>query len=152
MVAKNGIYALYNDTEYLCEFKNNGITLYSWDLNDLANGFVANGLYGCIKKISKSEIIKVYSYHTSASYNSIMCSIIGPSLTTGKYFLETEDWISITSNASGNKILLDKVEKNGFKRGREIGHGMFTYVKYVSPGDPNLQIFEERTEIDVNSL
>ncbi len=151
MVAKNGIYALYNGIEYLCDVKNNKVTLYLWNLNDLNNGFVANGSYGCFKKIRKSEILKIYSYHTSACYNGIMCSIIGPDHITGKYFLETNDWINITRNAKDTE-LLHKVEEYGFECGREIGHGMFTYVKNVSPEDSNLKIFEERTEIDVNSL
>ena len=133
------------------EIEKKKATLYSWDLTDLNNGFMANGPYGCIKKIRKSEILKIYSYHTTACYNGIMCSIIGPNLITGKYFIETDDWINITKNAM-DKELLHKVEEYGFERGREIGHGMFTYVKNVFLYDPDLKIFEERKEIDINML
>ena len=113
-----------------------------YTIQDGINGFT------CMKVVHGNDVLDVCQYDAYAFYNGIKCRIKGPHKTKNVYFLETYEWFNLSKDTD----LLRKVKEYGFERCDDIGHGIFTFGKYVSPEDPDLQIFEERTEIDVNSL
>ena len=96
--------------------------------------------------INKKCVTKAYEYYAYAVYKGIKCYIVGSIPDKNAFFLETYDEIYV------DDPLYPIFTELGFSMGRDIGYGKYTYCKYVSPDDPDLQIFEERTEIDVNSL
>ena len=172
--ARNGIYANYLGREYhvarvyktneeideMKQYKKiyasmhivpNSIELVSLDRKDLLRGFVTysdnSEGFLCIKVVKIEEIKGVFKYNSYADYCGIKCSASGPD-DNGYFFIETNDDVSVAVES----VVLTKLQRCGFKRGYMMGHGMFIFEKYVSPDDSNLQIFEERTEIDVNSL
>ncbi len=126
------------------------VELKSCDKNDLHNGFVPcydeNDCFIGFRVVHKSDITKAYKYDTYALYHDIRCRVTGSIPKKDSYFLETYDEIY------ADDPLYPIFTELGFSMGRDIGYGKYTYCKYVSPDDPELQIFEERTEIDVNSL
>lgn len=150
---KGGTWCVYNNKEYNFRIlDDNSIRLRSEDRSDLQIGFRVhqddvNG-FVCIMDINKECVTKAYKYDTYAVYKGIKCKIVGPFPDKNAYLLETYEWF-YPSNDTG---LLRKVMEYGFERWDDIGHGIFTFGRYVDPDDPDLHIFEERTEIDVNSL
>lgn len=154
------VYKSYDDVEKMKKYKNKysdmciipkSVELVSHDRGDLLHGFTiyrdnAEG-FSCIKIVQSDNIKNVYIYNSYAVYKNNTCKVSGPS-DDGNFFLETKDWLNITMDTD----LLQKDKEYGFEPYDCIGHGFFTFGKYVSPDDPELQIFEERTEIDVNSL
>ena len=126
------------------------IELWSSDRIDLEKSFhtIQDGVNGftCMKVVHKNEIMGAYRYETHAVYKGIKCYIVGPIPDKNAYFLETYDEIYV------DDPLYPIFTELGFSMGRDIGYGKYTYCIYVSPDDPDLQVFEERTEIDVDSL
>ena len=175
MSARHGHYVVYHNEEYPVwrVFRNvgeiekakksrnifykdkhilpNTIYIASCDRQDLNRGFnvFQDDKYGfvCLKNIKITEISRAYEYSSYAVYDGIRCEICEPSK-NGKYFIQTYDDVCII----GESELLNKLKRFGFEQGYDMGHGMFLFEKYVLPNDPNLQIFEERTEIDINTL
>ena len=128
------------------------IELWSSDRIDLEKSFytIQDGVNGftCMKVVHKNEIMGAYRYEVHAVYKGIKCKIVGPIPDKNAYSLETYDWFNLSKDTD----LLRKVKEYGFERWDDIGHGIFTFGRYVDPDDPDLQIFEERTEVDVNTL
>ncbi len=127
------------------------IELWSTDKKDLERSFyvIQNDVYGfiCMKVVHRSEVKAAYRYNTYAYYSGIKCDIRNHK-NMGFFFLETYNAIKIDENSG----MLIEFKNRGFTLGREIDPGHFSFIMEVKQNDPNLQIFEERKEIDVNSL
>ena len=158
---KNGKYAIYKGNEYpiyngVIENKN-AIILISHNKNDIQVGFALSysekymrehNFFTCEKEVSKSEITKAYKIETTAIYK------------TQKYYVDRastqgEDMVRIyTSPISTVKEteLYNEYKKNGFSDGMKFEYGDVLLYKYVSVNDPDLQIVEKKTEIDINKL
>ena len=48
--------------------------------------------------------------------------------------------------------IYNEYKKNGFSDGRMFEYGNVTLYKYISANDPNLEIVEKRTELDISKL
>ena len=158
---KNGKYAIYKGNEYpiyngVIENKN-AIILISHNKNDIQVGFALScsekymrehNFFTCEKEVSKSEITEAYKIETTAIYK------------TQKYYVDRastqgEDMVRIyTSPISTVKEteLYNEYKKNGFSDGMKFEYGDVLLYKYVSVNDPDLQIVEKRTKLDISKL
>ncbi len=103
------------------------------------------GFY-CYKDIPKSEITEAYEIRTHAVYKGIGATIIGSS---------KENHIGLRTCClyGENKAdFLRKVNKAEFEYCEREQGDYDIYGKDVSLDDPDLQLIEKRTEIDINKL
>ena len=107
-----------------------------------------HNFFTCEKEVSKSEITEAYKIETTAIYK------------TQKYYVDRastqgEDMVRIyTSPISTVKEteLYNEYKKNGFSDGMKFEYGDVLLYKYVSINDPDLQLIEKRTELDISKL
>lgn len=130
------------------------IELTSSDREDLENGFVPYydrpDEFSCIKVVHKSEITKAYRYDPYVIYRDIKCLIRSFDRSKNRYYLET--YFTINPDKLSNIVMIAKLAAAGFDVGLYEKYWGWYYEKYVSPDDPDLQIIEQRKEIDVNIL
>ena len=158
---KDGEYAIYKGNEYTIyngELDNkNVILLLSHDRADLKKGFKSSyseeymqryDFFTCEKEVPKSEITEAYEIRTHAKYKGVSASIMG-SLKPGCIRLATtclywlgEDKDEFLKNATNAGFEYTDTEQGGYK----------IYEKEVSLDDPDLELIEERTEIDISKL
>ena len=158
---KDGEYAIYKGNEYTIyngELDNkNVILLLSHDRTDLKKGFKSSyseeymqryDFFTCEKEVPKSEITEAYEIRTHAKYKGVSASIMG-SLKPGCIRLATtclywlgEDKDEFLKNATNAGFEYTDTEQGGYK----------IYEKEVSLDDPDLELIEERTEIDISKL
>ena len=132
------------------------IYIISENRYDLRNGFMPinveyNKKYGyfqCQKEVPKSEITEAYEIRTHAKYKGVSASIMG-SLKPGCIRLATtclywlgEDKDEFLKNATNAGFEYTDTEQGGYE----------IYEKEVSLDDPDLELIEERTEIDISKL
>lgn len=154
---RNGTYAVYNGKEYKKSTKKSLtgiIRLISWDKNDLKNGFLCYesqsfmSKYGfsCEKEVPKSEITEAYNIRTYAVYKGVNASIVG---------WEKDNKVELYTNClygEDEKEFLKKMEYAGFEFSHGEQGGYRVYAKIVSLDDPDLQLLEHRTELDISKL
>lgn len=158
---RRGKYGMYNGKLYRIllksiSLKSDIIEICSTDMQDLKNGFTNDDpefitqKYGftCTKKIPKSEITQAYEIRTHAKYKGVSASIMG-SLKPGCIRLATtclywlgEDRDEFLKNATNAGFEYTDTEQGGYK----------IYEKEVSLDDPDLELIEKRTEIDISKL
>ena len=135
----------------------NVILLLSHDRTDLKKGFKSSyseeymqryDFFTCEKEVPKSEITEAYEIRTHAKYKGVSASIMG-SLKPGCIRLATtclywlgEDKDEFLKNATNAGFEYTDTEQGGYK----------IYEKEVSLDDPDLELIEERTEIDISKL
>ncbi len=154
---KRGIYCIYNSIEYSFDkVIGDKVLITSYDRNDLNNGFVCNlnenfikkyGFY-CQKEVLKSEITEAYEITPYANYKGFTFDVYGPN-ENRKLRLVTQQWLSNYSESECK--IRDSLVEIGFYV-REVDKCGCTYEKYVSIDDPDVEVFEERTEIDISKL
>ena len=127
------------------------IELWSNDIIDLEREFyvIQNDIYGfvCIKVVHRGKIKNAYRYNTYAYYCGIKCDL-SDSKVNGILFLET--YLTLRIDENSDEII--ELKNRGFKLGREVDPGHFSFITEVKKNDPNLKIIEEHIEIDVNTL
>ena len=156
---KSGTYFIYHGKEYMDSTKSVPKwykILLSGNKDDLNDGFYCTESenfmkkfgFVCEKKVPKSEITEAYKIETTAIYK------------TQKYYIDSistqgEDMVRIyTSPISTVKEteLYNEYKKNGFSDGMKFEYGDVLLYKYVSVNDPDLQIVEKRTKLDISKL
>ena len=152
---RNDNYGLYNDKLYRISIvHNDSVRLCSNYPSDVNNGFICNDSeyvikkYGfvCIKEVSKSEITEAYEIRTHAVYKGVGATIIGSS---------KENHIGLRTcclDGENKADFLRKVNNAEFEYCEREQGGYDIYGKDVSLDDPDLQLIEKRTEIDINKL
>ena len=154
---KQGIYCIHNSIEYSYDKTiGNKVLLTSYDRNDLNNGFVCKlkddfikkyGFY-CQKEVPKSEITEAYKIETTAIYKN-QNYYVDSALTQG------EDMVRIYTppiSTVKETELYNEYKSNGFSDGMKFEYGDVLLYKYISVYDPDLQIVEKRTELDISKL
>lgn len=152
---KNSEYGLYQGKLYrIGKTNETSVDLCSRNPDDLNNGFKCNHTedfikkYGfvCIKEVSRSEISEAYKIITYAVYKGVNASIVGwkkdnkvELYTTCLYGEDEEEF-------------LKKMEYAGFNFSHCEQGGDRIYAIIVPLDDPDLQLIEKRTEIDINKL
>ena len=154
---KNSEYGLYQGNLYrIGKTCVASVDLCSINPDDLNNGFICNHTedfikkYGfvCIKEVPKSEITEAYKIETTAIYK------------TQKYYVDRastqgEDMVRIYTppiSTVKETELYNEYKKNGFSDGMKFEYGDVLLYKYVSVNDPDLQIVEKRTKLDISKL
>lgn len=158
---KDGEYAIYKGNEYTIyngELDNkNVILLLSHDRTDLKRGFKSSyseeymqryDFFTCEKEVPKSEITEAYEIRTHAVYKGVSASImrsLKPNciLLVAPYLY----WLD-----GDRDEYLKKVTNAGFEYTTTEQGGYEIYEKEVSLDDPDLELIEERTEIDISKL
>lgn len=163
---KNGEYVIYMGKEYKKSTKimqGSFVKIISWEKSDLKNGFICAESesfmkkfgFSCEKQVSKSEITKAYKIETIAKYKeSIYCidTYIGNDL-SGEYNKDEMVRIYTLPISTINEVeKYNYYKQNGFTVGMSFEYGNVMLYKYVSINDPDLEIVENRTEIDVSEL
>lgn len=155
MEIKNGYYVVYHGSEYSLlhghmENRQN-VLILSHDRNDICNGFKLSyseeymqqhNFFTCEKEVPGSEITQAYEIRTYANYRGL------------RLFAEQEPnnvfQLVITQVVNHNDYKMqDILTENGFTI-CEIDKTYFAYEKYVPIDDPELELFEERTELDIS--
>lgn len=127
------------------------IRLISWDKNDLKNGFLCYesqsfmSKYGfsCEKEVPKSEITEAYEIRTYALYRNIEFNIYG----------SKDNQIRIVRYCSSGRDdeLAKKLQTWQFSV-FDADKFHVSYDSYISVDDPELEIVEKRTELDISKL
>lgn len=163
---KNGTFVIYNGKEYQTGFwakTPNMIRLASWNPKDLDNGFYCvksqeyMKMYGfrCQKEVPKSEITAAYKIETFAKYRGktyFVDRYIDSNLSSA---VNREEMVRIYAPPTSK---LNEVEKynyykqNGFMESPLPDYSDVFLYKYVSINDPELEIVETRTELNINEL
>ena len=152
---RKGKYCLYNGVLYKILSKSsneqaNVIRLCSTDKTDLKNGFVCNDTediikrYGfvCTKNIFKSKITNAYEIRTYAIYRGFEMDVLG----IYDNSIRLVDGGNPPSDEKVNRLLLWGFSEYYRER------SWIEYDKYVSVNDPDLQLIEKRTELDISKL
>lgn len=156
---KNGEYVIYHNTEYIYRycFENkpkNMVRLVSYDRQSLNDGFYTNRTeeymqehgFRCFKDVPKSEITKAYNIRTYAVYKGVNASIVG---------WEKDNKVELYTNClygEDEEEFLKQMEYAGFEFSHGEQGGYRVYAKIVSLDDPDLQLLEHRTELDIDKL
>ncbi|MBP0963943.1 MAG: hypothetical protein J5999_01465 [Oscillospiraceae bacterium] len=163
---KKGEYVIYMGKEYKKSTKlmqGSFVRIISWEKSDLKNGFICyeseNFMkkfgFSCEKEVPKSEITKAYKIETTAKYKgSTYCidTYIGNDLSV-KYNRDEMVRIYTLPISTLNEVeKYNYYKQNGFADGMSFEYGNVMLYKYVSINDPDLEIVENRTEIDVSVL
>lgn len=156
---RQGMYGLYNGVLYRVLSKSSNdpidvIKICSNNKTDLKNGFICNDSedvikkYGfvCIKEVPRSEITEAYNIRTYAVYKGVNASIVGW-LKDNKVELYTT-----CLYGEDEEEFLKKMEYAGFEFSHGEQGGYRVYAKIVSLDDPDLQLLEHRTELDIDKL
>ena len=158
---RRGKYGLYNNKLYRIlsksiSSKSDTIELCSTDEQDLKNGFTNNDSefitkkYGftCTKEVPKYEITEAYEITTYANYKGLKLYIHGKKSDNMLTLLHTQ---MISSHSERDREIRDTLIEMGFYVFNVDKFGL-TYAKDVPIDDPELEIFEERKEIDISKL
>ena len=154
---KSGTYFVYHGKEYMDSTKSapKGYKiLLSGNKDDLNDGFYCTESenfmkkfgFVCEKKVPKSEITEAYNIRTYAVYKGVSASIIG---------CPKENHIGLRTcclDGENKADFLRKVNNAEFEYCEREQGGYDIYGKDVSLDDPDLQLIEKRTEIDINKL
>lgn len=152
---KNSEYGLYQGKLYrIGKTNETSVDLCSRNPDDLNNGFKCNHTedfikkYGFvrIKEVPKSEITEAYNIRTYAVYKGVSASIVGGS---------KENQIGLITTClygEDKEMFLKKMKSTGFEFSHYEQGGYCMYRKDVSLDDPDLQLIEERTELDISKL
>lgn len=154
---KSGTYFIYHGKEYMDSTKSvpKGYKiLLSGNKDDLDDGFYCTESenfmkkfgFVCEKKVFISEITKAYNIRTYAVYKGVNASIVG---------WEKDNKVELYTNClygEDEKEFLKKMEYAGFEFSHGEQGGYRVYAKIVSLDDPDLQLLEHRTELDISKL
>ncbi len=120
---------------------------YGFVCNDSEHSIRKYGFY-CCKKVPKSEINEAYKIHTYAVYKGLELYIIGSK--GDMLTLSTHSLIGYVVSVEQLRYK-EALIKLGFHEGQGDKFGMYWDIE-VSPDDPDLQIIEKRTELDISKL
>lgn len=154
---KSGTYFVYHGKEYMDSTKSvpKGYKiLLSGNKDDLNDGFYCTESenfmkkfgFVCEKKVPKSEITEAYEIRTYAVYKGVNASIVG---------WKKDNKVELQTNClygEDEKEFLKKMEYAGFEFSHGEQGGYRVYAKIVSLDDPDLQLLEHRTELDIDKL
>ena len=156
---KNGEYVIYHNTEYIYRYcfenkQKNMVRLVSYDRQSLNDGFYTNKTeeymqehgFRCFKDVPRSEITEAYNIRTYAVYKGVNASIVG---------WKKDNKVELYTNClygEDEKEFLKKMEYEGFEFSHGEQGGYRVYAKIVSLDDPDLQLLEHRTELDIDKL
>ena len=136
------------------------VKLTSYEKKDLENGFYCTksleyleqfGFY-CQKDVPKSEITEAYKIEFTAKYKGKTYNYVTGY--AGDDYEDKENIVTIHTVVS-TYSQPDKYEyckANGFIEGSPEGYSLIRMHKYVNLNDPELEIIETRTEIDIDKL
>lgn len=102
--------------------------------------------FRCFKDVPRSEITEAYNIRTYAVYKGVTASIIGW-LKDNKVELQTN-----CLYGEDEEEFLKQMEYAGFEFSHGEQGGYRVYAKIVSLDDPDLQLLEHRTELDIDKL
>lgn len=156
---RRGTYVIYKGQEYrtgLWEKIPGIVRLSSLNEKDLDKGFYCvksqeyMKLHGfrCQKEVPKSEITEVYKITPYANYKGFKLYIHGKKSDNMFTLLHTQ---IISSHSERDREIRDTLIEMGFYVFNVDKFGL-TYAKDVPIDDPELETFEERTEIDISEL
>lgn len=158
---KRGRYAIHNGNEYQIYNgvldNENVILLLSHNREDLQNGFILSyseeymhrrQFFTCEKEVYKSEITEAYEITPYANYKGFKLYIHGKKSDNMLTLLHTQ---MISSHSERDREIRDTLIEMGFYVFNVDKFGL-TYAKDVPIDDPELEIFEERKEIDISKL
>ena len=154
---KSGTYFVYHGKEYMDSTKSVPKwykILLSGNKDDLDDGFYCTESenfmkkfgFVCEKKVSISEITEAYNIRTYAVYKGVNASIVG---------WKKDNKVELYTNClygEDEKEFLKKMEYAGFEFSHGEQGGYRVYAKIVSLDDPDLQLLEHRTELDISKL
>lgn len=162
MEIKNGYYAIYHNNEYSLfhghmENRQN-VLLLSHDRNDIDNGFKLScseeymqqhNFFTCEKEVPKSEITEAYAIRTYANYRGLK-DYRGFRLCVEQELNNAVQLFTEWEVGHCDYRTQDMLKKDGFmpREGDKLG---YTYAKYVPIDDPELELIEERTELDISN-
>ena len=153
---KNGEYVIYHNTEYIYRycFENkpkNMVRLVSYDRQSLNDGFYTNRTeeymqehgFRCFKDVPRSKITEAYEIRTYALYRNIEFNIYG----------SKDNQIRIVRYCSSGRDdeLAKKLQTWQFSV-FDADKFHVSYDSYISVDDPELEIIEKRTELDISKL
>lgn len=162
---RRGRNAVYKGKEYnLASWPLPGmVKITSFDEIDLNNGFYCDKSkenmekhgFRCHKDVPKNEITEVYEIKFTARYK-------------GELYIYVDGWVGddcedkenaenivrimncVSRNGEPDKY--DYCIANGFIEGMPQGYSLIDLYKYVNINDPELEIIETRTELDIDKL
>ncbi len=162
---RRGKYGLYNGKLYRIlsksiYSKSGMIEICSTDEQDLKNGFINNDSefitkkYGftCTVEVPKNEITEAYEIKTHAVYKGLTLDIIGCREKDGKVFSILSTPYRLPYNPTGEQLKTKNfLLENGFHDGQHEIDGCWYEIE-VDMNDLELNLIEERTEIDISKL
>lgn len=136
------------------------VYIVSRNKDDIQNGFIPinveynkkYGFFQCQKEVPKNEITEAYEIKTHAVYKGMTLDIIGCREKNGTVFSILSTPYRLPYNPTGEQLetknlLLEK----GFHYGQHEIDGCWYEIE-VDMDDPELELVEERTEIDISKL
>ncbi|MDE6592637.1 MAG: hypothetical protein K2K57_06200 [Oscillospiraceae bacterium] len=159
MAVRDGYYVIYHNKEYSLfygkiENKKN-VLILSHNPNDINNGFKLSyseeymkehQFFTCEKEVPKSEISEAYKIKTYADYKGFRLYVYGQDVNNVLRLVTVQE-LSHSSKSDGK--IRETLMEMGFKI-FDVEKTGCTYVKYVPIDDPELELIEERTEIDIS--
>lgn len=132
------------------------VYIVSRNKDDIQNGFIPinveynkkYGFFQCQKEVPKNEITEAYEITTYANYKGFKLYIHGKKSDNMLTLLHTQ---MISSHSERDREIRDTLIEMGFYVFNVDKFGL-TYAKDVPIDDPELEIFEERKEIDISKL
>ena len=153
---KNGEYVIYHNTEYIYIYcfenkQKNMVRLASYDRQSLNDGFYTNRTeeymqehgFRCFKDVPRSEITEAYEIRTYALYRNIEFNIYG----------SKDNQIRIVKYCSSGRDdeLAKKLQTWQFSV-FDADKFHVSYDSYISVDDPELEIIEQKNELDIDKL
>lgn len=153
-------YAIYKGNKYqiyngILDNKN-AILLLSHNMVDLERGFKLSyseeymqrhHFFTCEKEVSKSEVTEAYRIKTHAIYKGVTLDIMEGG---NRLILATPYRLPYTPTGKQLEIKNTLIKK-GFYEGQGEKDGCWYNIE-VDINDPDLELIEERMEIDINKL
>lgn len=160
---REGRNAVYKGKEYCLssKFPEHGmVRLLSYDKKDLENGFCCDKSkeymeehgFRCHKYVPKSEITEAYKIEFTAKYKGKTYNHVDGY--AGDDYENKENIVTIHTIVStySEPDEYDYCKANGFIDGVHEGYSLISMYKYVNINDPELEIIETRTELDIDEL
>lgn len=157
---RDGKYVVFNNNIYYPSGKkspNDGMVyIISENKDDIQNGFIPinveynkkYGFFQCRKEVPKNEITEAYEITTYANYKGFKLYIHGKKSDNILTLLNTQ---MLSNYSESDCKIRDVLIEMGFYV-FEVDKTGCTYAKDVPIDDPELEIFEERKEIDISKL
>ncbi|MCM1061690.1 MAG: hypothetical protein NC452_15585 [Eubacterium sp.] len=161
---RDGKYVVFHNNTYDF-FGDQGLTdgmvyIVSRNKDDIQNGFIPinveynqkYGFFQCQKEVPKNEITEAYEINTHAVYKGMKLCIIGCSEKNGTVFSILSTPYDIPYNPTGEMLeIRNTLIEMGFHDGQHDKTGCWYEIE-VDIDDPDLELVEERTEIDISKL